>query len=310
MSPHDLGRWNNPDWHWLAGRCSRASPDLAPPGKAAFRDMGARIGAVHFAHRTARGCALQARPLWRKRNVRGVLPRSLSSGRSQAGSCRRFFARGVLCRVEGVLSGLRDMPEAERAKFHMTAVSFVNELYGDETAKRAARIKGGFINNAMMATLLGDVISDGLDNGKVVSGVGGQYNFIAQLLLSTMRAPLSCCAHLQRQRARDLQHPLELWPRNHSTTSARYGRDRIWCRRPARKIGPQCHRRNASIANSRFQTNCSAAKDPGKIEKDFGIPVACRTIPKRIESALGPARAAGLIEPFPSEPTSPKQSSV
>jgi hypothetical protein len=76
--------------------------------------------------------------------------------------------------------GLRDLPEAERAKFHMTAVSFVNELYGDEAAKRAARVKGRFINNAMMATLLGDVISDGLDNGKVVSGVGGQYNFVPQ----------------------------------------------------------------------------------------------------------------------------------
>ena len=76
---------------------------------------------------------------------------------------------------------LRDMPESERAKFRMTAVSFVNELYGDEeAAKRAARVKGRFINNAMMATLLGDVVSDGLDNGKVVSGVGGQYNFVAQ----------------------------------------------------------------------------------------------------------------------------------
>jgi acyl-CoA hydrolase len=47
---------------------------------------------------------------------------------------------------------LRDMPKAERAKFHMTAVSFVNELYGDEAAKRAARVKSRFVNNAMMAT--------------------------------------------------------------------------------------------------------------------------------------------------------------
>src|ERR1700674_2926113 len=32
----------------------------------------------------------------------------------------------------------------------------------------------------MMATLLGAVISDGLDDGRVVSGVGGQYNFVSQ----------------------------------------------------------------------------------------------------------------------------------
>ena len=28
--------------------------------------------------------------------------------------------------------------------------------------------------------MLGDVISDGLDDGRIVSGVGGQYNFVAQ----------------------------------------------------------------------------------------------------------------------------------
>ena len=37
-----------------------------------------------------------------------------------------------------------------------------------------------FLNDAMMATALGDVISDGLDDGRIGSGVGGQYNFIAQ----------------------------------------------------------------------------------------------------------------------------------
>ena len=32
----------------------------------------------------------------------------------------------------------------------------------------------------MMATLLGGVVSDGLEDGRVVTGVGGQYNFVAQ----------------------------------------------------------------------------------------------------------------------------------
>jgi acyl-CoA hydrolase len=75
---------------------------------------------------------------------------------------------------------LRDMPEAELAKLRMTSVLFVNQLYGDEAAKRRARVKARFINNAMMVTLLGAVVSDALDNGQVVSGVGGQYNFVAQ----------------------------------------------------------------------------------------------------------------------------------
>src|SRR5207302_1357162 len=63
----------------------------------------------------------------------------------------------------------------------MMPVSFTNELYGDDQdSKRRARLDARFVNNAMMATLMGSAISDGLENGQVVSGVGGQYNFVAQ----------------------------------------------------------------------------------------------------------------------------------
>ena len=34
----------------------------------------------------------------------------------------------------------------------MMPVSFTNELYGDEAAKRRARVDARFVNNAMMAT--------------------------------------------------------------------------------------------------------------------------------------------------------------
>src|SRR6266566_7597774 len=72
------------------------------------------------------------------------------------------------------------MTPAQLARIQMMAVSFTNELYGDEASKRRARVDARFVNNAMMATLLGAVISDGLEDGQVVSGVGGQYNFVAQ----------------------------------------------------------------------------------------------------------------------------------
>ena len=75
---------------------------------------------------------------------------------------------------------LREMPPEQIARIQMMPVSFTNELYGDEEAKRRARVNARFINNAMMATLMGAAISDGLDDGQVVSGVGGQYNFVAQ----------------------------------------------------------------------------------------------------------------------------------
>ncbi len=75
---------------------------------------------------------------------------------------------------------LRDMAPETAGKFGMTSISYVNELYHGEDEKRRARVNARFLNDAMMATLLGDVISDGLEDGRVVSGVGGQYNFIAQ----------------------------------------------------------------------------------------------------------------------------------
>ncbi len=37
---------------------------------------------------------------------------------------------------------LREMPQAELAKLRMTSVSYVNQLYGDEAAKRRARVEG------------------------------------------------------------------------------------------------------------------------------------------------------------------------
>src|SRR5262249_5991898 len=81
---------------------------------------------------------------------------------------------------KSVYLALRDMKPEEIARVCMMPVSFTNELYGEEEKKRAARVDARFVNNAMMATLLGSAVSDGLDNGQVVSGVGGQYNFVAQ----------------------------------------------------------------------------------------------------------------------------------
>src|ERR1700743_578859 len=72
------------------------------------------------------------------------------------------------------------MAPSQIARIKMMPVSFTNELYGDEQTKRRDRVDARFVNNAMMATLLGAVISDGLEGGQAVSGVGGQYNFVAQ----------------------------------------------------------------------------------------------------------------------------------
>ncbi|MGZ0704529.1 acetyl-CoA hydrolase/transferase C-terminal domain-containing protein [Pseudomonas piscis] len=75
---------------------------------------------------------------------------------------------------------LRELPRDRLAQFNMSAISYINELYGNEELKRLQRRDARFINSAFTMTLLGAAVSDQLQDGRVLSGVGGQYNFVAQ----------------------------------------------------------------------------------------------------------------------------------
>jgi acyl-CoA hydrolase len=197
---------------------------------------------------------------------------------------------------------LREMPEAELAKLRMGPVSFVNELYGDEAAKRRARVKARFVNNAMMATLLGAVVSDALENGQVVSGVGGQYNFVAQAFaLADARSIMVLRA---TRTAKRRTHSNVLWNYGH-TTIPRHLRDIVVTEYGIADLRGKTDRdviaAMLAIADSRFQEELlRRAKDAGKIEKNFELPAACRdNTPERIARVLGQARAQGLLPPFP-----------
>ncbi len=76
-------------------------------------------------------------------------------------------------------SGLRELPLERRRLLDMTRISFVNTLFGDEARKREQRNDARFINETMMVTLLGAAVSDALEDGRVVSGVGGQFDFVS-----------------------------------------------------------------------------------------------------------------------------------
>ena len=197
---------------------------------------------------------------------------------------------------------LRDMPEAELAKLRMTSVLFVNQLYGDEAAKRRARVKARFINNAMMATLLGAVVSDALDNGQVVSGVGGQYNFVAQAFaLDDARSIIMVRAtrEAHRRTASNIR-----WNYGH-TTIPRHLRDVVVTEYGVADLRGKTDRdaiaAMLAVADSRFQDELlRQAKEAGKIEQGFELPAACRdNTPERIARALKPAREQGLLPPFP-----------
>jgi acyl-CoA hydrolase len=199
---------------------------------------------------------------------------------------------------------LREMPAAELEKFRMTAVSYVNEIYGDEAAKRRARVKARFVNGAMMATLLGAIVSDGLDNGQVVSGVGGQYNFIAQgFALQDARSIIIVRA---TRTANGRTSSNIRWQYGHETIP-RHLRDIVVTEYGVADLRGKTDRdvieAMLAVTDSRFQDELlRQAKDAGKIEKGFALPPAWRdNSPQRIELALAGARAEGLLAPFPFE---------
>ncbi len=199
-------------------------------------------------------------------------------------------------------AALRDMPEAERAKFQMKAISYINELYGDEDAKRVARGGGRFINTAMMATLLGAVISDGLEDGRVVSGVGGQYNFVAQAFaLPDARSiiTLDAVRGLGRKARSNI-----LWSYGHGTIP-RHLRDVVVTEYGVADLRGKTDRdviaALLAVADSRFQPDLlKAARDAGKIEAGYEIPAAHRdNHSERLAAALAHAKDAGLVPLFP-----------
>ncbi|HZX52157.1 MAG TPA: acetyl-CoA hydrolase/transferase C-terminal domain-containing protein [Pseudomonas sp.] len=75
---------------------------------------------------------------------------------------------------------LRELSAEQLARFAMTGIGFINELYGDATLKRLQRRDARFINTAFTMTLMGAGVADQLEDGRVLSGVGGQYNFVVQ----------------------------------------------------------------------------------------------------------------------------------
>jgi hypothetical protein len=197
---------------------------------------------------------------------------------------------------------LREMPPDQLKRIQMMPVSYTNELYGDEVGKRRARRDARFVNNAMMATLLGAVISDGLEDGQVVSGVGGQYNFVAQAFALEGARSILTVESTRQAGARAASNIR--WNYGH-TTIPRHLRDIIVTEYGVAdlrgKSDADVIAAMLAVTDSRFQAELTRqAKEAGKLGRDYEIPAAHRdNTPVRIAAALRPAREAGLLPAFP-----------
>jgi len=197
---------------------------------------------------------------------------------------------------------LRNLPDSDLADISMTAVSFVNQLYGDEPLKRLQRSKARFINSALMATALGAIVSDGLADGRVVSGVGGQYNFVAQAHELAGARSIMALDATRASKGRTASNIV--WSYGH-TTIPRHLRDIVVTEYGVADLRGKSDRdvvaAMLAITDSRFQSSLLAeAKRAGKIERSYQLPDASRAnTPERIEAALARARSEGLLPDFP-----------
>ncbi len=200
-------------------------------------------------------------------------------------------------------AALAEMPDAERSRFDMTGVNYINQLYGPEQElKILQRSDARFINTTMMVTLLGAAVSDGLDNGSVVSGVGGQYNFVAMAhALPGARSILA--VRSTHSRAGKTTSNI-VWNYGH-TTIPRHLRDIVVSEYGVAdlrgKVDHEIIAALLNIADSRFQEGLlQQAKAAGKIDRAYRIPDAYRNnTPGALERRLAPFRSEGLFAEFP-----------
>lgn len=182
---------------------------------------------------------------------------------------------------------LREMPLEQRQRYAMTAISYINELYGQEELKRRQRRDARFINTVFGMTLLGAGVADQLEDGRVLSGVGGQYNFVAQgHALQGGRSVL--LLRSWREAGGEVSSNL-YWTYGHCTIP-RHLRDIVVTEYGIADLRGQTDSeviaRLLAISDSRFQGELlEQAKAAGKLAKDFVLDQRfCDNTPERLEA--------------------------
>jgi acyl-CoA hydrolase len=197
---------------------------------------------------------------------------------------------------------LHQMPEPERRMFAMEAVSTVNELFSDVELEASQHRHSRFLNICMKMTLLGAAISDSLDDGRVVSGVGGQYNFVA--MAHALKEGRSILMLKSTYGSGTRLESNILWQYAH-TTIPRHLRDIVVTEYGIADVRGRSDREVIAailnVADSRFQEELLAeAKRAKKLPADYRIPDAHRqNTPERLKAALKPYQAEGLFPDFP-----------
>jgi acyl-CoA hydrolase len=197
---------------------------------------------------------------------------------------------------------LRNMDAAERKKICMTSVMFVNQLYGNPSLAALQRTDARYFNTCMMMTMGGAACSDGLENGKVVSGVGGQYNFVAMAHeLPGARSILM----LRSTRSAHGQVTSNILSSYGQITIPRHLRDVVITEYGIADLRGRTDQEVIAallnITDSRFQQELMrTAQRNGKLPRDHRIPDAFqRNLPERLTDQLSGFKDQGHFPAFP-----------
>jgi len=197
---------------------------------------------------------------------------------------------------------LRALSEAQRQRIQMTRISHVNTLFGDEKRKRRQRRQARFVNETMMATLLGAAVSDALEDGRVVSGVGGQFDFVS------MAHALEDAHSILMVRARRMHDGVARsnirWSYAHATVP-RHHRDLYVSEYGVAVTRGQTDRQvidaMIGIADSEFQQQLiGEAKRAGKLEADYSPSAdACENTPAALQAVFDREELRPYFPPYP-----------
>ncbi|MDR6983432.1 acyl-CoA hydrolase [Rheinheimera pacifica] len=198
---------------------------------------------------------------------------------------------------------LRQLTEPEWPRFRMSSVGRINQLYGgNPTLEKLQRQKARFINTCMMVSLTGAATSDGLKDHQLVSGVGGQYNFVA--MAHAMRGGRSILMlRSTRQSGGGITSGI-VWEYPHCTIP-RHLRDIVVTEYGIADLrgatDEECIKALICVSDSRFQEQLtSKAVAAGKLNANWTIPAAAAAnTPASIEARLNALRLTGSLPRYP-----------
>jgi len=228
----------------------------------------------------------------------GILRRRVTAGEGREAILHAGFFLGS----QAFYRELREMPREMLDLIAMTGISFTNTLEGDQAAKRAQRTHARFVNTAMVVTLLGAASSDQLEDGRVVSGAGGQHDLVS--MAQALEGARSIIGVRSTRRAGRRTASNIVW-RYANATVPRQLRDIVVTEHGIADLRGRSDRDVVAgmlaVADSAFQEALMReAQRAGKLEPSYRLPPGVRNNrADRIAAALAPARRDGLLPPFP-----------